>query len=166
LNSINLLSYYYFGLLRFLLVTYLPLVFDTARNPDEAGSANSTSLQPFDLNHFFGEDGKIYGYKNLKINVWISAISFHAYADISFEETSDGGKGITDLKPVLQNIFGENLVEKDEFLKTFSKECEYLSNVVTDGNVIKHDASIDEDSAVEVFHLTCYFLLICDACVL
>lgn len=40
------------------------------------------------------------------------------------------------------------------------------SNVVTDGNVIKHDASIDEDSAVEVFHLTCYFLLICDACVL
>jgi histone acetyltransferase 1 len=137
-----------------------------ARNPDEAGSANSTSLQPFDLNHFFGEDGKIYGYKNLKINVWISAISFHAYADISFEETSDGGKGITDLKPVLQNIFGENLVEKDEFLKTFSKECEYLSNVVTDGNVIKHDASIDEDSAVEVFHLTCYFLLICDACVL
>ncbi|EEE69531.1 hypothetical protein OsJ_29003 [Oryza sativa Japonica Group] len=121
-----------------------------ARNPDEAGSANSTSLQPFDLNHFFGEDGKIYGYKNLKINVWISAISFHAYADISFEETSDGGKGITDLKPVLQNIFGENLVEKDEFLKTFSKECEYLSNVVTDGNVIKHDASIDEDSAVEI----------------
>uniref|UniRef100_A0A0E0ER58 histone acetyltransferase n=1 Tax=Oryza meridionalis TaxID=40149 RepID=A0A0E0ER58_9ORYZ len=121
-----------------------------ARNPDEAGSANSTSLQPFDLNHFFGEDGKIYGYKNLKINVWISAISFHAYADISFEETSDGGKGITDLKPVLQNIFGENLVEKDEFLKTFSKECEYLSNVVTDGNVIKHGASIDEDSAVEI----------------
>jgi histone acetyltransferase 1 len=42
------------------------------------------------------------------------------------------------------------LVEKDEFLKTFSKECEYLSNVVTDGNVIKHDASIDEDSAVEI----------------
>lgn len=68
MNSINLLSYYYFGLLRFLLVTYLPLVFDIARNPDEAGSANSTSLQPFDLNHFFGEDGKIYGYKNLKVN--------------------------------------------------------------------------------------------------
>ncbi|PAN12009.2 hypothetical protein PAHAL_2G238800 [Panicum hallii] len=97
-----------------------------ARNPDEAGSEDCTSIQPFDLNHFIGEDGKIYGYKNLKINVWISAISFHGYADISFEETSDGGKGITDLKPVLQSIFGENLVEKEEFLQTFSKECEYI----------------------------------------
>ncbi|XP_062199717.1 probable histone acetyltransferase type B catalytic subunit [Phragmites australis] len=120
------------------------------RNPDEVGSVDSTSIQPFDLNHFFGEDGKIYGYKNLKINVWISEISFHGYAEISFEETSDGGKGITDLKPVLQNIFGENLVEKEEFLQTFSKECQYISNVVINGNVIKHDGSNESDPAVEI----------------
>ncbi|KAG8049618.1 hypothetical protein GUJ93_ZPchr0009g639 [Zizania palustris] len=121
-----------------------------ARNPGEVDSENSISLQLFDLNHFFGEDGKIYGYKNLKIDVWISSISFHAYADISFEETSDGGKGITDLKPVLQNIFGENLIEKDEFLKTFSKECEYISNVMTDGKIIKHDSSNEEATAAEI----------------
>ncbi|KAL6846299.1 hypothetical protein ACP4OV_023747 [Aristida adscensionis] len=121
-----------------------------ARNPDEVGSLDCTSIQPFDLNHFFGEDGKIYGYKNLKINVWISAATFHAYAEISFEETSDGGKGITELKPALQNIFGENLVEKEVFLQTFSDECEYLRNVVTNGNAIKHRASGEEDQTVEI----------------
>uniref|UniRef100_A0A0E0B1U4 histone acetyltransferase n=2 Tax=Oryza glumipatula TaxID=40148 RepID=A0A0E0B1U4_9ORYZ len=93
-----------------------------ARNPDEAGSANSTSLQPFDLNHFFGEDGKIYGYKNLKINVWISAISFHAYADISFEETSDESQ----ISSLFFRIAGLNCFPYR------------YSNVVTDGNVIKH----------------------------
>ncbi|CAN6174060.1 unnamed protein product [Urochloa humidicola] len=121
-----------------------------ARNPDEVGSEDCTSIQPFDLNHFFGEDGKIYGYKNLKINVWISAISFHGYADISFEETSDGGKGITNLKPILQSIFGENLVEKEEFLHTFSKECEYIRDAVTNGNAIKHDGTNESDPAVEI----------------
>ncbi|XP_020156291.3 probable histone acetyltransferase type B catalytic subunit [Aegilops tauschii subsp. strangulata] len=121
-----------------------------ARNPDEVGSADSTPIEPFDLNHFFGEDGKIYGYTNLKINVWISAISFHAYAEISFQETSDGGKGITDLKPVLQNIFGENLVEKDEFLEAFSKECQCISDVVTNGNSIKRDASGEDDLSAEI----------------
>ncbi|CAL5074688.1 unnamed protein product [Urochloa decumbens] len=121
-----------------------------ARNPDEAGSEDCTSIQPFDLNHFFGEDGKIYGYKNLKINVWISAISFHGYADISFEETSDGGKGITDLKPILQSIFGENLVEKEEFLHTFSKECEYIRDAVTNDHAIKHDGTTESDPEVEI----------------
>lgn len=37
------------------------------RNPDEVGSVDCTSIEPLDLNHFFGEDGKIYGYKNLKV---------------------------------------------------------------------------------------------------
>lgn len=119
-------------------------------NPGEVGSVDCTAIQPFDLNHFFGEDGKIYGYKNLKINVWISAKSFHGYADVSFDETSDGGKGITDLKPVLQNIFGENLVEKEEFLHTFSKECEYIRTAVTNGSAIKHDGSYESDPAVEI----------------
>lgn len=120
------------------------------RNPGEVGSVDCTSIQPFDLSHHFGEDGKIYGYKNLKINVWISAISFHGYADISFEETSDEGKGITDLKPVLQSIFGENLLEKEEFLQTFSKECECIRTVVTNGRAIKHDGSYESDPTVEI----------------
>ncbi|KAK3133150.1 hypothetical protein QOZ80_6AG0533000 [Eleusine coracana subsp. coracana] len=120
------------------------------RSPDEVGSVDSNSIEPFDLNHFFGEDGKIYGYKNLKINVWISVLSFHGYAEISFDETSAGGKGITDLKPILQNIFGENLVDKEVFLQSFSKECQYIRNVVTNGNAIKHDGSNESDPTVEI----------------
>ncbi|WVZ64676.1 hypothetical protein U9M48_014166 [Paspalum notatum var. saurae] len=120
------------------------------RNPDEMSSVDCPSIQPFDLSHFFGEDGKIYGYKNIKINVWISAISFHGYADISFDETCDGGKGITDLKPVLQNIFGENLVDKEKFLQTFSNECEYIRTAVMNGSAIKHGSSYESDPAVEI----------------
>lgn len=46
---------------------YFIIGITTARNPDEVGSADSTPIEPFDLNHFFGEDGKIYGYTNLKV---------------------------------------------------------------------------------------------------
>ncbi|GER25156.1 histone acetyltransferase type B catalytic subunit [Striga asiatica] len=104
---------------------YLGNVFLSGK--DEVDSPNSFQVEPIDLNPFFEEDGKIYGYQGLKITVWLSSISFHAYADISFESTSDGGKGITDLKSSLQNIFAENLVEsKDDFLQTFSSECHYV----------------------------------------
>ncbi|XP_072994457.1 probable histone acetyltransferase type B catalytic subunit [Typha latifolia] len=109
------------------------------RSQDEVGATSSICIEPVDLNHFFGEDGKIYGYKDLKINIWLSTISFHAYAEISFESTQDGGKGITDLKPALQSIFGESLIEKEEFLQTFSKECDYIRNIVSHGTVIDCD---------------------------
>uniref|UniRef100_A0A453KN94 N-acetyltransferase domain-containing protein n=1 Tax=Aegilops tauschii subsp. strangulata TaxID=200361 RepID=A0A453KN94_AEGTS len=53
--------------------------------------------------------------------------------------------------PVLQqNIFGENLVEKDEFLEAFSKECQCISDVVTNGNSIKRDASGEDDLSAEI----------------
>ncbi|KAK6944866.1 Histone acetyl transferase HAT1 N-terminal [Dillenia turbinata] len=93
----------------------------------DAPNTNTCVIDPVDLNQFFGEDGKIYGYQGLKITVWISSISFHVYADITFESTSDGGKGITNLKPGLQDIFAENLVDsKDDFLQTFSTESQCI----------------------------------------
>jgi len=46
---------------------FLCIRFMAVRNPDEVGSIDCTSIQPIDLKHFFGEDGKIYGYKNLKV---------------------------------------------------------------------------------------------------
>uniref|UniRef100_A0A804M2I9 Uncharacterized protein n=1 Tax=Zea mays TaxID=4577 RepID=A0A804M2I9_MAIZE len=48
------------------------------------------------------------------------------------------------------NIFVENLVEKEEFLHTFSKECEYIRTAVTNGSAIKHDGSYESDPAVEI----------------
>ncbi|CAA3016458.1 histone acetyltransferase type B catalytic subunit [Olea europaea subsp. europaea] len=111
---------------------------------EEVGSPDSFLIEPVDLNHFFEEDGKIYGYKGLTITIWVSSISFLAYADISFESTSDGGRGITDLKSSLQNIFAENLVEKKEdFLQTFSTECDFAKSIASGAKVLQKNASND-----------------------
>ncbi|KAL3825234.1 hypothetical protein ACJIZ3_021263 [Penstemon smallii] len=119
---------------------------------EEVDSPDSFQIEPVDLNHFFEEeDGKIYGYQGLKITVWLSTISFHAYADISFQSSLDGGKGITDLKSSLQNIFALNLVEtKDDFLQTFSSESHYVKSIVSSAEVLQNkELPID----VEVFRV-------------
>ncbi|KAG9156120.1 hypothetical protein Leryth_024697 [Lithospermum erythrorhizon] len=108
---------------------------------DEVGSADCLCIEPVDLSPFFEEDGKIYGHQGLKISIWISSISFRAYADISFESQRDGGKGITDLKSALQNIFADNLLEKKEdFLETFSSEEHYIKSTISNAEVVQHKA--------------------------
>lgn len=102
---------------------------------EEVDAQDSFCIEPIDLNHFFNEEGKIYGYQGLKINIWLNSITFHAYADISFESRRDGGKGITDLKSALQDILADNIVEnKDDFLQTFSKD-DILKSIITKGDV-------------------------------
>ncbi|CAD5166815.1 unnamed protein product [Musa acuminata subsp. malaccensis] len=117
------------------------------KSGDEVGSTNSFCINPVDLNQFFGEDGKIYGYKGLRVNIWLSTVSFHAYSEITFESTSDGGKGITDLEPALQDIFGELLTEKEQFLQTFSTERNFIRNIVSDGAVVPCKTSKEDDHA-------------------
>ncbi|URE32352.1 receptor-like protein kinase [Musa troglodytarum] len=115
------------------------------KSGDEVGSTNSFCINPVDLNQFFGEDGKIYGYKGLRVNIWLSTVSFHAYSEITFESTSDGGKGITDLEPALQDIFGELLTEKEQFLQTFSTERNFIRNIASDGAVVPCKTSEEDD---------------------
>ncbi|KAJ8750861.1 hypothetical protein K2173_016042 [Erythroxylum novogranatense] len=104
---------------------------------EEVGASDGFCLTGVDLTNFFDEDGKIYGYQELKINIWVSLISFHAYPDITFKSMSDGGKGITDLKSALQKIFAETLVEsKDEFLKTFLTETHIIRSLVLNGEML------------------------------
>ncbi|XP_068647935.1 probable histone acetyltransferase type B catalytic subunit isoform X2 [Aristolochia californica] len=133
--------------------------------PEEVDCAESFCISPVDLNQFFGEDGKIYGYKDLKINIWLSSRSFHAYPDISFQKSFKGAMGITDLNPVFQIMFGESLVvKKDEFLDTFSTEHNYIRDIVSNGTVIhskvleQHDDSSNylseaESSTTEVIRM-------------
>ncbi|XP_031475275.1 histone acetyltransferase type B catalytic subunit [Nymphaea colorata] len=98
-----------------------------------------------DMNQFFGEDGKIYGYKDLKIHIWLSIISYHAYAVVTFESKLDGSKGITNVDQVLKNIFGESLIsEKDDFAQTFSRERHYIRDIVSTAEVLKKYSSEDE----------------------
>ncbi|KAF3561140.1 hypothetical protein DY000_02017466 [Brassica cretica] len=55
-------------------------------------------------------------------------------------------KGITDLKSALQNIFAETIVDnKDEFMKTFSTEKDFIRNMVSNGEVV-HSGVIDRSS--------------------
>lgn len=108
---------------------------------EEVGTSDGFCISPVDLNSFF-EDEKIYGYQGLKITIWVSSISFLSHADITFQCTSDGGKGITDLKSALEKIFGETLLEnKDDFLQTFSTENNFISSVVSNGEKLQTQAS-------------------------
>ncbi|GAB2292490.1 hypothetical protein Dimus_026726 [Dionaea muscipula] len=120
-------------------------------NVEEVEAGTGFHVKPVDLHQFF-DDGKIFGYQGLKITVWVSSISFHAYANVTYDSVSDGGKGITDLKPALKNMFGENLIEeKDEFLRTFSTESEYIGSIVSSGEKMMQNAST-KNSADSVYH--------------
>lgn len=41
--------------------------FIIVRSEEEVGASSNDTVDPVDLNQFFGEDGKIYGYKGLKV---------------------------------------------------------------------------------------------------
>ncbi|KAL7096809.1 hypothetical protein ACP275_10G103000 [Erythranthe tilingii] len=131
---------------------------------DEVDSPSRFQFVPIDLNAFFEDDGRIYGYQDLKITVWISSISFRAYADISFKSKLNRGKGITDLKTAFQSILADNLVEeKDDFLQTFSTECDYVKSVVSKAEVLPKNTANgctgnssymkEEPADVEVFRV-------------
>ncbi|KAF7813039.1 Histone acetyltransferase type B catalytic subunit [Senna tora] len=108
---------------------------------EEFCAPESFVIEPVDLNSFFDDDGKIYGYEDLKITIWVSSISFHAYAEIEFQSSSDRGKGITDLKSALQRIFAETLVEsKDEFLQSFLADKDFVRTTISNGEILKHKA--------------------------
>lgn len=116
-------------------------------NKEEVGASDSFCIDPVDLEQFFDDDGKIYGYQGLKITIWINTISFQAFADITYHSTCDGGKGITDLKSALQRMFGETLVEKkDDFLQTFSSERDYIKSIISSGEVLQHKPSIGQNN--------------------
>lgn len=109
---------------------------------EEVGASDSFRIIPIDLNGFFDDDGKIYGYKGLKITIWISSFSFHSYADIEFQSKSNEGKGITDLKSALQRILAETIIEnKDDFLQTFSKDSHFVRSVISNGELLPHKVS-------------------------
>lgn len=116
------------------------------RNQDEVCTTKGILIDPVDLNHFFGDDGKIYGYKDLQVDIWLSCVSFLAHADIKYSSKSNGGKGITDLKAEFKNIFGESLVDKEVFLQSFTTEAHYIRTILSEGTVILCDPSKEDDN--------------------
>lgn len=94
----------------------------------------SLSFNPEYVQHFVGEHGKIYGYKGLKIDVWLNALSFHAYVDIKYESKVEEGKSekkATDLTDLMKRIFGRGLVEdRNAFIQSFSSNSQSIESMI------------------------------------
>lgn len=94
----------------------------------------SLSVNPEYMQHFVGEHGKIYGYKGLKIDVWLNALSFHAYVDIQYESKVEEGKSekeATDLTDLMKRIFGRGLVEdRNAFIQSFSSNSQSIESMI------------------------------------
>ncbi|KAL5572462.1 hypothetical protein UlMin_022059 [Ulmus minor] len=75
----------------------------------------------------------------LPISIWVSSISFHSFADITFQSTSDGGKAALKL---WMDFPLKTLAEtKEEFLETFSTESNCIRSIVSGGEVLLHKTS-------------------------
>lgn len=100
----------------------------------QEGLGTVPEFSPDFAERFFGEEGKIYGYKDLKIVVWLHAFSFHAHVEICHSEIiqdlKGGKKQVTNLQKIFKEIFGEGLIEeRDIFLRRLTSNNN-LSDVV------------------------------------
>ncbi|KAI5061894.1 hypothetical protein GOP47_0022433 [Adiantum capillus-veneris] len=81
----------------------------------QTGEASVPEFSPDFAERFFGEDGKIIGYKNVKIIVWLHALSFHSHVEISHMDVAQDRKvrkqQVTDLSKIFKDIFGDGLIE-------------------------------------------------------
>ncbi|GLJ29645.1 hypothetical protein SUGI_0584510 [Cryptomeria japonica] len=112
------------------------------------------SFNPEYMEQFVGEDGKIYGYKGLKIDVWLNSLSFHAYADIQYEnkiEDSKSEKRTTDLKDLMKKIFGQGLMEdRDAFIQSLSSNSHHIESLIHNVGEIIETCEIHTDKTLTV----------------
>ncbi|CAK9858858.1 unnamed protein product [Sphagnum jensenii] len=97
---------------------------------------DSEKAKPFPPEYserYFGEDGKIYGYKGLKIDLFMHAVTFHAHGDIQYLSKTRPKYEITSLQCcfVVQEIFGNGLVEdRDVFVENLSRYTDSFLYIV------------------------------------
>ncbi|CAM6019746.1 unnamed protein product [Sphagnum balticum] len=102
---------------------------------------DSEKAKPFPPEYserYFGEDGKIYGYKGLKIDLFLHAVTFHAHVDIQYLSKTQLGTSSQNMKCtslqccfVVQEIFGNGLVEdRDVFVENLSRYTDSFLYIV------------------------------------
>ncbi|CAK9192209.1 unnamed protein product [Sphagnum troendelagicum] len=97
---------------------------------------DSEKAKPFPPEYserYFGEDGKIYGYKGLKIDLFMHAVTFHAHGDIQYLSKTRPKYEIASLQCcfVVQEIFGNGLVEdRDVFVENLSRYTDSFLYIV------------------------------------
>ncbi|KAH7281029.1 hypothetical protein KP509_36G026200 [Ceratopteris richardii] len=100
----------------------------------QSGEIKVQEFSPNFAERFFGEDGKIFGYKNVKIIIWLHALSLHVHVEISHAEELQHAKGgehhATNLENVFKDIFGASLIEDRalflELLVSYKDSMDFL----------------------------------------
>jgi len=120
---------------------------------DLHGDDDELSFPPEFSERFFGEDGRIYGYKGLKIDVWLHAVSFHAHANIHYDaKLRDGGPGnpTADLPAKMKEIFDDALIaDRDAFLETIPRSTDsFLQILQEEGTILSSWRSDSEGKSM------------------
>ncbi|KAK4790460.1 hypothetical protein SAY86_017764 [Trapa natans] len=101
------------------------------------GGGYGFQFNMLDFSGIFGDHGRIYGYKGLKISIWMNIMSFQSFCEIYFEKRSNFGKGITDLESGLKTLFVGTLVDnKDDFIESFSRDSHYIRDTISSGKIL------------------------------
>ena len=84
-------------------------------------SAVTSSFKPDFTHQIFGDDEEIVGYKGLAIDIFFSQTSFHACAEVAFDDKAHGAK---DIFTTLQEHFPGGLTpDKQKFLAEATKRA-------------------------------------------
>jgi len=70
------------------ILTAFFLLWRVVNSIDEMNAATCVPTDPVFI-QFDDDNGKIYGYKDLKINIYFNVNSFHSYVDIAFQSKKD-----------------------------------------------------------------------------
>ncbi|XP_024396490.1 histone acetyltransferase type B catalytic subunit isoform X2 [Physcomitrium patens] len=98
------------------------------------GGNEDLSFPPEFTEQFFGEEGRIYGYTGLKVEVFIHTVSFYTHYHLTFDSIAkDGGarNPKTNLRAKLKEIFGESLIDnRDAFIEKIKQSTDSFVQVI------------------------------------
>ncbi|KAL3699319.1 hypothetical protein R1sor_017341 [Riccia sorocarpa] len=82
----------------------------------------------------FGDDGLIYGYHDLEIDLWLQSNTFHAFVDIRFSGKAASGKTPpTDIMAKLKETFGDSLTDdREAFVNSISENSVHFEKLITE----------------------------------
>ncbi|BBN20058.1 histone acetyltransferase 1 [Marchantia polymorpha subsp. ruderalis] len=91
------------------------LFVSSAQDMQDESQREEIMCDPQFAERIFGEDGTIYGYEGLEIDLWLQSNTFHAYVDIRFIKKVEGGKNPpTDIWSQLKKVFGDSMTDDRE----------------------------------------------------
>ncbi|KAJ7559196.1 hypothetical protein O6H91_04G074000 [Diphasiastrum complanatum] len=101
---------------------------------DSQGEDNGNDFSPTFVEEFF-EGGRIYGYRGLRIDIWLHDSTFLAYAEVRYDsklQVNGSRKGTKDVEAILKEIFGESLImDRGTFIERLANAGNYFRDLIT-----------------------------------